>query len=110
MMEILELIDRLNQEVDHLESLLTRGSERLQPVLRLAPENPVLIQMYAYLNTTTFFATYVRQQVESTTQLLNSGPLSSQESQELGESLSELLGRVLEVKISLERFVNRWEG
>lgn len=109
-MEISELIYRLNQELDQLETSIYNGFELIQPILKLAPENRLLIQVYAYLNTMFFFTTDARQRIGQATQLLDQSSVSPAQIRDLGENLSELLGRILEAKIGVDRLVNRWEN
>ena len=108
-MKITELLNRLNQELDQVEAAVSKGHELIQPALSLAPENTLLIQIYAYLNTMAFFTEDSRRRIKQATELLEQNDIPPEESRNLGEDLSELLGRVLEAKISIDRIISRWE-
>ncbi len=108
-MEIAELLSRLNQELDQVEKSVSSGLELINPALSLAPGNSLLIQVYAYLNTMAFFTQDARRRVGQATQLVDQSNIPPEELQNLGEDLSELLGRVLEAKIIVDQIISRWE-
>jgi predicted ATP-grasp superfamily ATP-dependent carboligase len=106
--EIQELIDRLNQELLEIDQIATEGLNRVSALLSRFLNNAILIQYLAFFNTAQFFRVTALQQLQSTTETL-----SQTDSTEIivaaGEDLSFLLGKVLEVKLKLERLMARLE-
>jgi len=73
------------------------------------PENAILIQYFAYFNTSLFFIESSRKQIENIQRTMALSDVPDEVIQVSGEDLGDLLGRVLEVKIKVERLVSRLE-
>ncbi|AFZ15439.1 hypothetical protein Cri9333_4660 [Crinalium epipsammum PCC 9333] len=51
---IRELSNRLNQELEQLEQILTEGLDLVRVPLSRFPENSILVQFFAYLSNVLF--------------------------------------------------------
>ncbi len=103
------LIKQLNYELDNLEGELSQSIELIRSRINLFPENIILIQLFATLNNYAFFAENTRRRIQETAEYLSSRSLSDEELQEVGEDLSEQLGRILEAKIIVDNIKRRLE-
>ncbi|WP_071592321.1 hypothetical protein [Pseudanabaena sp. PCC 6802] len=96
--------------IDLTEQTATKGINLVQSVMSLFPNNDVLIQFYASLNTVLFFAHTYRQRLQITTQTFLDVDMTAAEVQETGEELAAMLGVVIEVKIRVSKTVTTLEG
>ena len=108
--ELNVLINRLNAELDRIETQATEGLRLLGPIMSSFPDNTVLIQQFAYLNTILFFLESSRKQINDGVELASDTAVSEEIIQDLGETFSNLLGKVIEVKLKVETIVNRWRS
>jgi len=106
--ELNVLINRLNAELDVIEAQGMEGLRLLRPIMSSFPDNTILIQHFAYLNTILFFVQSSRKQISDSLELIADATVSKERIQECGEMLSNLLGKVIEVKLKVETLVNRW--
>ncbi|MDJ1172772.1 hypothetical protein [Roseofilum capinflatum] len=106
--ELNVLINRLNAELDVIEAQGMEGLRLLRPIMSSFPDNTILIQHFAYLNTILFFVQSSRTQISDSLELITDATVSEERIQECGEMLSNLLGKVIEVKLKVETLVNRW--
>ena len=53
--ELRALVERLNQELDQIEQQATTGLNFARIILERFPENLVLIDLFAFLNTSLFY-------------------------------------------------------
>ena len=102
---ILALIDRLNQQVDEIETDATTGLNLVRQFLSLFGDNAILIQYVAYLNAALLFVETSRRQIQTTVELISADEVTFLEIQEAGEDLGTLLGRALETKITVVRII-----
>lgn len=107
--EITALIDRLNQELDRTEQDATEGLNLVRQVLSFFPDNAILLQFFAYLNTVLLFVETYKRQVQTTVETISPTDVPTKVIQEAGEDLATLLGRALETKIELGRIITRLE-
>ncbi|MDB9516720.1 hypothetical protein PN466_07150 [Roseofilum reptotaenium CS-1145] len=106
--ELNVLINRLNAELDRIEAQGTEGLRLLRPIMSSFPDNTILIQQFAYLNTILFFVQSSRKQIKDNVALIADTTVSEERIQECGETVSNLLGKVIEVKLKVETIVNHW--
>jgi hypothetical protein len=107
---IQNLIDRLNQELLEIEPKISNGLNILRQILPRFPNNVILIQYFAYLNTISLFVDTARQQIQTIIDTLTPNDVSIAIIIESGEDLEMLLGRALEAKMRVERIYNFLEG
>jgi hypothetical protein len=108
--EIQATIERLNIELDEIEPKITNGLNILRRVLSRFPDNVILIQYFAYLNTISLFVDTARQQIQTILDILTPNEVSIAIIQEGGEDLAILLSRASEAKMRVERIYNFLEG
>lgn len=104
---IRELSNRLNQELEQLEQILTEGLDLVRVPLSRFPENSILVQFFAYLSNVLFFISNYRQEISRILELLSVTEVTMDEIEEAGQRLSTMLGVVLETKMRVESIVNR---
>jgi excinuclease UvrABC helicase subunit UvrB len=94
------LFERFSNELDNLDLELLRAIELVRERIALFPDNIASVQLFATLSNYALFAENTRRRIQETLQYLRiSENLSEQAIQEIGEDLSEQLGRLLEAKI-----------
>lgn len=108
--EIANLVERLNQEINLIEAEATAGVSLVRELLSRFPNNAILIQYFAYFNTIIFFIATAKRQIEATVEILSPSEVTNDVIQEAGEELGTLLGKVLEVKINVNRTKTRLEN
>lgn len=108
--EIIALIDRLNQELAETEQETTEGLNLARASLSRFPDNVLLIQFFAYLNTILIFAENSKRRIQTLTQGISTNDVTTEEIQEAGEDLGTLLGQVLEAKIEVKLIITRWQN
>ncbi len=107
--EIAALVDRLNQEFERIEQDGTECLNLVRRNLALFPNQVILTQYFAYINTVLFSVETYRRQVQATVETLSPNDVPPEVITEAGEDLGTLLGRVLETKIALRRIITRLE-
>lgn len=110
--EITALIERLNNELDQVEQEVTQGLNITRLRLASSPDNAILIQLFAYLNNVILFGETLRRRIEYTRIILATDTATNEQIQDIGEDLSEQLGRVLEAKVGVSRvksLLENWE-
>lgn len=100
------LSNQLEQELIEIEQQTTRGIEQLRSLLANFPENVILTQYFAYLNTILFFINTARQQIQTVIDTLSSEDVPIKIIQEAGEDLGTLQGKILEEKNRLQRILD----
>lgn len=104
------LIEQIESELTLLDSDLDQIIKLLRERMELFSDNIVLIQIFATLNNYRLFVQNTRIKLENTIQYFTKNKAPSQEDiREIGEDLSEQLGRVLEAKIIVSNIRNRLE-
>ena len=101
--EIQSLIDRLNLELEIIEQEATEGENLLRQLMSLFPNNALLIQFFAYWQTTRFFVVNARRRIDETREQLD----ESNNISELGADLATLLGETIETKIRSRAILDR---
>ena len=101
--EIQSLIDRLNLELETIEREATEGENLVRQLMSLFPNNALLIQFFAYWQTTRFFVVNARRRIDETREQLEESEVVS----ELGADLATLLGEVIETKIRSRAILDR---
>lgn len=101
--EIQSLIDRLNLELEIIEREATEGENLLRQLMSLFPNNALLIQFFAYWQTTRFFVVNARRRIDETREQLD----ESNNISELGADLATLLGETIETKIRSRAILDR---
>lgn len=104
---IAALIERLNQQLERIESEVDEGINLVRLPLSRFPENTLLVQFFAYLNNILFLIVNYRQRIRATTELLLQVEAEPEEVSEAIEELATMLGIVLDTKIRVEAIVNR---
>lgn len=105
-----KLINQLNQEFAQTEQQANEGLNRVRELLSRFPNNAILIQFFAYLNSVLLFVDTYRRQTQSIAELISSANVTAEEIQEAGEDLGNILGRVIETRIEVMRTVNRLQN
>jgi predicted transcriptional regulator len=103
--EILETIDRLNQELDSIENEANRGLQVIRGLLPLFSESFVLIQLLSTFNNSLLFRDNSKRRIQMTVDSISPPQVADEVIQSAGEDLGELLGRVLETKMLISRAV-----
>ena len=105
--EIATIVGQLNLEFLEIEREATECLNLVRRNLSLFPNNIVLTQLFAYLNTVLFSVETQRAQVRSLIEILDAPDVSSTVIIEAGEDLGTLLGRVIETKIAVRKIAER---
>jgi hypothetical protein len=106
--ELTALVERLDREIDLVESDAREAIEIGIDLLNRFPDNFTLIQLVAFLNTSQFYAK-AREINYGVVWKASSANPTPANLQEAGEDLSIELGRILETKIRVMRVKNRLE-
>lgn len=101
------LIDQLNQELAQTAQETTEGINRVRQLLSPFPNNALLIQFFAYLNTVTIFVETSRRRTQNIMEDLSKDEVTAEEIQEAGEALATSLGQALETKIEVRQIISR---
>lgn len=104
--EILGLVEQLNQELDGIEQQANRGLTIASQLLERFPDNTKIIGLSANVGNGLFFVSSFRDRIERTIQNLSGTTVSRETIQVAGEDLSEMWGRILECKMTVNRSVN----
>jgi hypothetical protein len=99
------LLQRLTQELEETEQAATRGLILLQPVLSLFSNNAIILKYYAYLNNSLLLVEISRRRIQTILETLSLEEITEQETQEAGEELGAMLGRVVETKIGVNQII-----
>lgn len=105
--EIQSLIDRLNSELETIKQETIEGENLLRQFMSLFPNNALLIQFFAYWQTTQFFIVNARRRIDETKAQLLEQPERGEIVPELGADLAALLGEVIETKIRSKAILDR---
>lgn len=105
--KIKALVDRLNQELDSVELQTIDGLNLVRPLLDTFNDNIVLTQFFASFSNAYLFVEISKRRIQVTVNRLTQSNLPNETLLEIGEDLSSELGKVLEVKIQIERLLNR---
>ncbi len=89
--------------MNQIEREATEGITLARAILSRFPDNFALIQLFATLNNHLMFVQISRRRIEYHGVILVTGTATKQQIQDAGEDLSELLGRVLDAKIVVNR-------
>ena len=104
--EIQVLINQINQHLSEIEHQATEGINLLRNLLSYFPENVMLTQYFAYLNTILFFIKTARRQIQTALETISSEDVPPELIQEAGEDLGTLQGKIIEEKIRLQRILD----
>jgi hypothetical protein len=107
---ILHLSQQINSELDFIEYRANWGLAIARQLLEQFPNNTALIGLSANLGNGLFFVHSFKTRIETMVQGFSMQPASTESVQQLGEELSEILGRVLECKMTVDRSVSILEG
>lgn len=108
--EIIAIIERLNQEFNQTEREITDALNIVRRNLSFFPNNVIMTQYFAYLNTVLFSVETYKRQVQAIVEIISATDVPTEVIQEAGEDLGNLLGRVIESKIAVRRIISRLEG
>jgi len=100
------LINKLNQELNEIEQQATEGINLLKSLLSYFPENVILTEYFAYLNSILLFLETARRQIQITIQTISEQDVPTELIQEVGEDLGTLQGKIIEEKIRLQRIID----
>jgi len=101
------LVDRLSQELGNIELQAIDGLNLVRPLLAKFNDNIVLTQFFASFSNAYLFVEISKRRVQVTVNRFSYTNLPAETLLEIGEDLSTELGKVLEVKIQVERLLNR---
>ena len=107
--EIQALVDQLNLELNQIEQETKEGLNLVRELLSRFFSNAILTQYFAYFNTALIFVETSRGQIQTTVETLSATDVLDEVIQDVGQDLSTLLGRVLEVKLKIVGLVERLE-
>jgi hypothetical protein len=108
--EITQLVQRVNQELDQIEQDATEGLTLARVILDRIPNNFLVIQLLAFLNTSLFYVETIRRRLDERVEYLSRKDVITDEKlQEVGEDAAMELGRLLETKIRVRSIKNRLE-
>jgi hypothetical protein len=107
--DILSLIEQLTQELDRIEQQANKGLAIASQLLEPFPDNARLISLSANVRNGLFFVDSFRNRIKSIIQKISGNNISIKAIQEAGEELSEIWGRILECKMSVNRSVSLLE-
>jgi uncharacterized protein YpbB len=105
--EIQNLINRLEQELNEIESDVREGLNIIQPIFASFPNNDLLIQFFASLSNHLLYVEISRSRIQIIVNRFSSTNVTPNEIMETGEDLSMELGRAIEAKISVKQIINR---
>ena len=108
--KIANLIEQLHQEINQTEQAVTEGLQIARLKLNSFPDNSFLIQIYASLSNYLVFIEISRRRIDYSQVIVASETVAKIQIQEAGEMLSEILGRVLEAKIVVNKIKTRLEN
>ncbi|MFB2921723.1 hypothetical protein [Aerosakkonema funiforme] len=109
--EIEALIGQLNQELDRIEQEALEGMIFARSSLESFPNNAMLTQLFAYLNTSMFFVNICRRRIQTIVEKLSvAKTITNEEIQQTGEYLATELGRAIETKIRVSAIKTRLEN
>lgn len=109
--ELNALITRLNQELDIIEREATVGLNLARVSMERFPENFLLMQLFAFLNTAMFFLESSRRSIQDRVEAVSAkDAISDEDIQDLGEDLGRELGRVMETKLRVNSVKTRLEN
>lgn len=95
--EIDALVEQLNQELNQVEQEAIEGLNFVSSVLKRFPNNAILLQFFAYLNSVSFLVDIDRKRIQTIVENFSEINVTmDEEIQETGEILATELGRVLE--------------
>lgn len=86
------------------------GLNIVRPALSRFPDNAILIQFFAYLNSVLLFIETYKRQSQNTITRISANDVTAAEIQEAGEDLGTLLRQVLETKIEVVGIITRLEN
>jgi hypothetical protein len=101
--EILNLVQQLTNDLDIIENRANQGLIIASQLLEHFPNNTSLINLSANLGNGLFFANSFRTRIESIIQAISSQNEAISSIQQAGEDLSEITGRVLECRMTVDR-------
>lgn len=105
------LAQRLERELNDLEEIAAEGVRFANLVLEKFPNNFIVVQLFAFLNSSLFFVNTSRRKIQNNLEYFATPDVLSYERiQEAGEDLAIELGRVLETKIAVIEIKNRLEN
>ena len=105
--EMTALLERLYQDLDVIKQQVTEGLDLARRHLYHFPNNALLIQLFASLNNALLFRETSKRVIEETVEDISADDVLPEIVQETGEDLATLLGRVVEVRISVSRIKDR---
>ncbi|AKV66604.1 MULTISPECIES: hypothetical protein [Microcystis] len=100
------LINQLDRQLNEIEQQAAQGINLLRSLLSYFPENVILMQYFAYLNTILFFLETARRQIQTTIDTISDEDVPRELIQEAGEDLGMLQGKIIEEKIRLQRLID----
>jgi hypothetical protein len=108
--ELTALVERIDREIDLVESDAREAIEIGIDLLNRFPDNFTLIQLVAFLNTGLFYTDRARKQLQERLESVERSEPTLAILQEAGEDLSIELGRILETRIRVMWVKNRLES
>ncbi len=108
--EISNLVEQLQGELTQIDQETTAALEITRSLLDHYPNNSYFISIFATLSNYLVFVEISRRRIDYTTVIIASETVTDIAIREAGETLSELLGRVLEAKIVVNTIKSRLEN
>ena len=102
------LAAQVNRELEDLDGKLSLAIEMIRERLNLFGENETSLNLFAVVNNYVLFSQNTKVRIKETLKDFPTDSAPSAEAiQEVGEDLSELLGRVKEANIVIDRIIER---
>lgn len=108
--EINSIVENLNRELDEIEQQSIAGQNLARIILDKFPNNARLVQLFAIFSNALLFVEVERRRIRSILEniaLLDA--VTDEDIQEVGDDLSEAMGRVLETKNLISNLKQRLE-
>lgn len=103
--EIISLVEQLNQELDSIDEQANEGLVIASQLLERFPNNARLIGLSVNVGNGLFFVYSFRNRIRGIIERISGTTASSNAIRQAGEELSEIRGRILECKITVDRSV-----
>ncbi|OWY66534.1 hypothetical protein B7486_36330 [cyanobacterium TDX16] len=101
----------LNQELNLVEQEAIAGLDIVRAILNLFPDNAILIQFFAYLNSIMFLVDTDRKRIQAIIKNFTAvDVITDDDIMMTGEVLATELGRIIEAKIAVNEIKTRLEN
>lgn len=103
--DIQALVNQLSEELALIQGKARKGINIVRPLLSRFPNNASLVGLSIKLNNALFFVDNFKRRIRTAINQVSSTDVSVDAIQEVGEDLSEFLGRAIETKIQVDKAI-----